>query len=99
MENSLGAKDLIRVMCARFDRDARPLINIGFYEQAAFDVKIILEQLGERRSEIIDVPSGLNYMISLEFLLSDLRENRRPSGNHMQEYDAYSAQAKMRRGC
>ena len=97
MESPEKTRELIRGACARFDRDVKPSIDKGFYSIAAGDLELIIDILNPHKSQIEDLPSGINYLISLKFIYKALVSNQKPSKERMQEYKAYSAQVTMQR--
>jgi len=97
MSDKEETRTLIRGMIARFNRDAKPLIDSGRFKIAARDVGQILAILNPYRIRIQELPSGINYLVSLELIYKSLVNGKKPLSNLMDEYAAYSAQAQMSR--
>lgn len=90
-------REFIAGMCGRFERDVAPLINTGNYKIAAGQLEQIINLLKPKEKEIRDLPSGINYIISIGFLYKSLINGKKPTEKLMEEYNGYCAQVQMPR--
>ncbi|PIN81314.1 hypothetical protein COV13_01585 [Candidatus Woesearchaeota archaeon CG10_big_fil_rev_8_21_14_0_10_32_9] len=89
-------KELIKDASDKFNKDVNPLISIGLYENARYDLEIILNILRPNEELIKTLPAGINYLISVCKIYNSLNSNKKPSEKIMQDYCAYAAQVQMR---
>ncbi|MDD5192339.1 MAG: hypothetical protein PHX96_04340, partial [Candidatus Nanoarchaeia archaeon] len=90
-------REFVGGMCERFKQDVKPFIDNGFFEIAGGQLEQIIQIMTPKLKEIQDLPSGINYLISIKQLYKQLAQNKKPSNRMMQEYNAYAAQVQMKR--
>lgn len=87
-------KAFLMHIAERFDEAVRPLLREHKFREAAVQLESLIETLPPRTDQL-EVPSGLNYCLSLSLLHRALTTGRPSVRAIMREYEGYAAQIRM----
>lgn len=88
-------KEIVRDMDNLFDKNVQPLIDSGNYSQAYKALEEIETKLIPHAKKICGLSYGVDYFVSIGFILDFLYQDKKPGAYRMKEYRKHSSKVGM----